>query len=112
MLTASAACDVLLDYRDPSVDTWRTDDLPRLKQIPLKVMAALTGLSERRLRDIYAGRSNPRNRTKDRLRSLLADTPPISPCPVPDHVAMGDLSDAVLPSVEPASRSACVGRTM
>jgi hypothetical protein len=70
-LTADDANDAHLEYRDPSVDTWRTDDLPRLKQIPLKEMAALAGLSERRLRDIYAGRSTPRLKTRLRIQALL-----------------------------------------
>lgn len=67
-LTVNAATDLLLDYRDPSVDTWRADDLPRLRQIPLKATAAAAGLSERRLRDIYAGRAAPRQASKERLR--------------------------------------------
>jgi hypothetical protein len=64
---------MLLDYRDPSVDTWRADDLPRLTQFPVTEMAAAAGLSERRLRDIYAGRATPRQPTKQRLRGVLAD---------------------------------------
>jgi hypothetical protein len=75
-LTSDAATDVLLDYRDPSVDTWRTDDLPRLRQTPLKETAAFAGISERRLRDIYAGHATPRQFTKKRLRGVLEGRPP------------------------------------
>jgi hypothetical protein len=66
-LTGDTASDTLLNYDDPSIDTWRTEDLPRLRQIPLAQAAAATGLSERRLRDIYAGRATPHKSTKDRL---------------------------------------------
>ena len=72
-LTTDAATDLLLDYRDPSVDTWGTDDLPRLKQIPLKEMAAVAGISERRLRDLYSGISKPRLRTRLQIQALLGE---------------------------------------
>jgi len=75
-LTGDGAAEILLDYRDPSADTWRTDDLPRLRQFPLKEMARLAGLSERRLRDIYTGRATPRQTTKERLRDVFADPLP------------------------------------
>jgi len=71
-LTGDAAADMLLNYRDPSVDTWRAEDLPRLIQFPIKEMAAVTGISERRLRDIYVGRATPRLTTKERLCGALA----------------------------------------
>ena len=75
-LTGDGAADMLLDYCDPAVDAWRTDDLPRLIQLPIKEMAAITGLSERRLRDIYAGRAKPHDATAERLRTVLADQLP------------------------------------
>ena len=74
-LTADDATGMLLEYRNPSVDTWRTDDLPRLQQFPFKEMAALAGLSERRLRDIYAGISKPRLETRLLIRKLLENYP-------------------------------------
>ena len=73
-LTADDASDTHLEYRDPSVDTWRTDDLPLLKRFPLKEMAAAAGLSERRLRDIYTGRATPRQSMKEHLRAVLASS--------------------------------------
>jgi hypothetical protein len=75
-LTADAVAARLLDYRDPSADTWRNRDLPRLKQIPLNEIVAIAGLSERRLRNIYAGRATPRQTTKERLRNVLTDPLP------------------------------------
>jgi hypothetical protein len=71
-LTADDATDTHLEYRDPSADSWRTDDLPRLRQVPLKEMAAVAGLSERRLRDIYTGIATPRQATKEHLRLVLS----------------------------------------
>jgi hypothetical protein len=70
-LTSDAAADILLAYRDPAADTWRNEDLPRLKQFPLNEMAAAAGLSERRLRDIYTESATPRQTTKERLRAVL-----------------------------------------
>jgi hypothetical protein len=70
---AEEAADLLLTYNDPANDLWRSHDLPRLKQLPLKQVAAATGLSERRLRDIYTGRATPRHATKERIRHVLAD---------------------------------------
>jgi len=70
---ADEATDLLLTYNDPANDPWRTHDLPRLRQLPLKQVAAATRLSERRLRDIYTGRANPRYATKDRLRIAFAE---------------------------------------
>lgn len=72
-LTGDATADLLLDYRDLSIDTWRSDDLPRLRQFPINEMATVAGLSERRLRDIYAGRATPRQATKEHLRHAIAD---------------------------------------
>lgn len=71
-LTSDAAADVLLEYRNPSFDTWRNEDLPRLRQIPLKEIAVVAGVSERRLRDIYAGRATPRQALKERLSGVIA----------------------------------------
>jgi hypothetical protein len=69
------ATDLLLTYNDPVNDPWRNQDVPRLKQLPVKQVAAIAGLSERRLRDIYAGRVMPRQSTKKRLRETIADLP-------------------------------------
>lgn len=73
---ADEATDLLLTYNDPANDTWLTEDQPRLNQLPLKQVAAATGLSERRLRDIYTGRATPRQTTKERLLSILCDRLP------------------------------------
>jgi hypothetical protein len=73
---ADEATDLLLTYDDPVNDPWRSHDLARLRQFPLKQAAAATGLSERRLRDIYTGRAMPRQTTKERLRSIVGDVPP------------------------------------
>ena len=70
------ATDLLLTYNDPASDPWILNDLPLLKQCRLQEMAALAGLSERRLRDIYAGRATPHQTTKERLLSVLSDLLP------------------------------------
>jgi hypothetical protein len=69
---ADEATDLLLTYDDPANDPWTHRDLPRLKRLPPKQVAALAGLSERRLRDIYTGRATPRQTTMERLREVLA----------------------------------------
>jgi hypothetical protein len=73
-VAADEVTDLLLTYNDPAVDPWRSKDLPQLKQLPLKQVATIAGLSERRLRDIYTGRATPRRALKERLRGLLADS--------------------------------------
>jgi hypothetical protein len=52
------AADLLLTYGDPANDRG-TNVLLRLGQFPLKQVAAMAGLSERRLRDIH-GTCNPK----------------------------------------------------
>jgi hypothetical protein len=68
---ADDATDLLLTYNDPTNDTWLTEDLPRLRLIPIAQATATSGLSERRLRDIYAGDSTPRQATKERMRDVF-----------------------------------------
>lgn len=73
-VTADGAADLLLTYDDPVNDPWRSQDLPRLKQLPLKQVAAVAGLSERRLRDIYSGHATPRQATQQLLRDAFPGT--------------------------------------
>ena len=75
-LTADETEDLLLEYRDPTVDNWRNEVLPLLRQLPPKEVAVVTGLSERRLRDTYAGRSTPHRATQERLRRAISELLP------------------------------------
>ena len=75
-LTTDETEDLLLEYRDPTVDTWRNEVLPLLRQLPPKEVAVVTGLSERRLRDTYAGRSTPHRATQERLRRAISELLP------------------------------------
>jgi hypothetical protein len=44
---------------DPREDPWRTIVLPVLKQMPLRILAEQTGLSERQMKAIRNGHAMP-----------------------------------------------------
>jgi hypothetical protein len=67
---ADEATDLLLTYNDPANDPW-IQDLPRLRLIPVAKVAAATGLTERHLRDIYAGISTPHHKNELRIQGML-----------------------------------------
>jgi len=73
---ADEATDLLLTYDDPANDPWIHRDLPRLRLIPLAQVAAATGLSKRRLRDLYKGISTPRPKTRLLIQDLLVAVRP------------------------------------
>jgi hypothetical protein len=70
---ADEATDLLLIYDDPANDPWIQHELPRLRLIPVASVAAATGLSERRLRDLYSGISRPHLKTRLLIQALLAE---------------------------------------
>jgi hypothetical protein len=66
-----------LTYDDPANGPWIRHDLPRLRLIPAAQVATATGLSERRLRDIYKGASTPHLKNRLMIQNLIEE---ISPC--------------------------------
>jgi hypothetical protein len=63
--------EVVIEYRDPRHDPWTTTVLPDLRKIPLRVLIIGSGLSERALREIRAGRSTPHRRNRIALTKLV-----------------------------------------
>ncbi len=55
---------VYTEYRHPERDSWRTQVLPILRQLPQAELAEAAGLSVRRLRDLLSGRAQPRPQTE------------------------------------------------
>jgi hypothetical protein len=62
--------EVWTEYRDPGRDPWRALVLPVLRQVPRAEAARAAGLSERRLRDLLAGRARPRPRHREALTGI------------------------------------------
>jgi hypothetical protein len=60
-------------YRAGPAGALDAADLDRLRRIGSTRLAALTGLSERRLRDILRGRASPRAATRRRLAAVLEE---------------------------------------
>jgi hypothetical protein len=62
---------VYTEYPDPSRDEWRTRILPILKKIPMAALMRVSGRSRSMLRRALAGRSRPRKRNQELLKSAL-----------------------------------------
>jgi hypothetical protein len=62
---------VYTEYPDPSRDEWQTKILPVLKNIPVADLMRLSGRSRSMLVRAMAGRSRPRQRNQQLLKSLL-----------------------------------------
>jgi DNA-binding XRE family transcriptional regulator len=63
--------EVSARYRNPELDPWKTEILPKLKTIPYKTLAAEVGISTRAMRSIRNGHSNPSATTKAALLKAL-----------------------------------------
>jgi hypothetical protein len=63
--------EVVTEYRDPRRDSWSAATLPVLRKIPLNVLISQSGLSERALREIRAGRSTPHHCNQIALTKLV-----------------------------------------
>jgi hypothetical protein len=67
--------DLLSTYADPRRDPWTIEYLPRLRTLAreaggMSMLGEVSGLSQRALRDVLAGRSQPREQSKRRLVAL------------------------------------------
>ena len=62
---------VYTEYPDPRRDEWQTRILPILQKIPIAILKRFSGKSPSMLRRTIAGRSRPRRRNQQLLKSLL-----------------------------------------
>ena len=62
---------VYTEYPDPSRDEWQTKILPLLKKIPVGILTRFSGKSRSMLVHALAGRSRPRRRNQELLKSVL-----------------------------------------
>ncbi len=62
---------VYTEYPDPNRDEWQTRILPILKNIPIPALIRVSGRSRSMLRRALAGRSRPRKRNQELLKSAL-----------------------------------------
>jgi hypothetical protein len=62
---------VYTEYPDPNRDEWQTRILPILKKIPMAALMRVSGRSRSMLRRALAGRSRPRKRNQELLKSIL-----------------------------------------
>jgi hypothetical protein len=62
---------VYTEYPDPHRDEWQTKILPVLKNIPVADLMRLSGRSRSMLLKALAGRSRPRKRNQQLLKSIL-----------------------------------------
>lgn len=58
-------------YPDPRRDEWQTKVLPILKKIPIAALMRVSGRSRSMLARTLAGRSRPRKRNQELLKSML-----------------------------------------
>lgn len=63
--------NVYTEYPDPRRDEWQTRILPILQKIPVAILRKLSGRSPSMLRRALAGRSRPRKRNQQLLKSIL-----------------------------------------
>jgi hypothetical protein len=62
---------VYTEYPDPRREEWQTKILPVLKKIPIAALMRLSGRSRSMLLRTIAGRSRPRKRNQELLKSIL-----------------------------------------
>jgi hypothetical protein len=62
---------VYTEYPDPSRDEWQTQILPILKKIPIAALMRVSSRSRSMLRRAMAGRSRPRRKNQELLKSIL-----------------------------------------
>jgi len=62
---------VYTEYPDPHQDEWKTKILPVLKKIPITALMRVSGKSRSMLARALAGRSRPRKRNQELLKSIL-----------------------------------------
>jgi hypothetical protein len=62
---------VYTEYPDPSRDEWQTRILPILEKTPIAALMRISGRSRSMLRRALAGRSRPRRRNQEQLKSVL-----------------------------------------
>jgi len=62
---------VYTEYPDPNRDEWQTRILPILNKIPIAALMRVSGRSRSMLRRTLAGRSTPRRKNQQLLKSIL-----------------------------------------
>ena len=62
---------VYTEYPDPRREEWQTRILPILHKIPVEALMSFSGRSRSMLLRTIAGRSRPRRRNQERLKSIL-----------------------------------------
>jgi hypothetical protein len=58
-------------YRNPELDTWKTEIIPELKKIPCSELPEASGTSQRAIRAIRNGHSKPSAETKAALLKVV-----------------------------------------
>jgi len=66
-----SAESVYTEYPDPRREEWETKILPVLKKIPIAALMRISGRSRSMLVRAMAGRSRPRRRNQELLKSIL-----------------------------------------
>ena len=69
--TVHSAENVYTEYPDPRRDEWQTETLPALKKVPLSILVEKSGMSDRELKYIRAGKSRPHRKNRELLVSIL-----------------------------------------
>ena len=67
--------EVRLSYPEPGASWWEIVVLPELRKVPLKTLVAATGLGERQVRYILAGKRRPGPEAAEMLLEQLPDPP-------------------------------------
>ena len=62
---------VYTEYPDPRRDEWETRILPILQKFPIEILKRFSGKSPSMLRRTIAGRSRPRRKNREQLKSIL-----------------------------------------
>jgi hypothetical protein len=62
---------VYTEYPDPSRDEWQTRILPILQKIPIPILKRFSGRSPSMLRRTITGKSRPRRKNREQLKSIL-----------------------------------------
>jgi hypothetical protein len=66
--------NVYTEYPDPRHDEWETRILPALKKISLNRLVKMSGMSDRALKEVRAGRSRPHRKNQQLLSSIVIRT--------------------------------------
>jgi hypothetical protein len=66
-----SAESVYTEYPDPRRDEWQTKILPALKKVRLNLLVEKSGISDRELKYVRAGKSRPHRKNRELLVSIV-----------------------------------------